>query len=75
METKQMIITVPKDLRLGQFLYNVLESNGYEHNVKISTFLDGKWTQDDFKGVDCFYLEDTDFTNMMTNWIKETELC
>ena len=71
MKTKTYTIEVPEDLRLGQFLYNVLRDNGFEHHVGIQTFIDGKHESAKYTGVDCYYIGDMEFAMLRDQWIKE----
>ena len=71
MKTRKLTINVPNDLRLGQFLYNVLESNSYSHEVNIKLFTDGKYSDVLFKGIDCFYIEDEELLKMCKEWKDE----
>lgn len=64
---KTYTIQVPDGLRLGQHIYNVLSENGYEHNIKIATHFDGKFTDASYTGVDCFYVEDEELLKLLNN--------
>lgn len=73
MKTRKITINVPNELRLGQLLYDVLRDNGHETHTEISSFSDGKWTEEKYAGVDPYYIEDKDLLAMIDEWINEKE--
>lgn len=75
MNTKQLRdkLNIHPDLRIGQAIHLMANSNGLSYDFSFNGMRDGKFVEERFAGIDIFHLEDEEFIKLMNDIDYERE--